>query len=393
MSELPPIGMHMQVIAKILGLPLGEPDWLPIENRDMENVDMADLGAISRYRDHYYLVTGDAAYDFPVHFDARNFLVATAPVAQSLQAGLRFDGYLNDPADPRFGPTPRRAISPDPGYTLPGGIATIAGQSSEGLFATFLSGGDAGGSYHYAAYSGVARLDEKQRVFHPYKLSTYHWARTGQIATSENRLQYAFAQDVLLEDGNHTWLYLIGSVANRFGGVKLGRIPVASFLDPTNQTPFSYYLGDGRWSEPVADEMTIDASVVWLIPPRDPAFSLDKNYAITIWPAGTNMCDYQTIAEFTLIWNPYLQRYLLLTGSDACAPNDIRMYSAQVITGPWTTTPQAIAMPWTFSDPARDYYAPFTTAGLLERNGQTMYFLASSFGTYGIYLYCATFVS
>jgi hypothetical protein len=352
---------------------------------------MADLGAIARYGDHFYLATGDAAYDFAVPFAGKNFLVATAPVAQSLQTGLQFDGYLNDPPDPELGPTPRRAISPDPGYTLPGGMAAVTGQSAQGLFATHLSGGDGGGSYHYAAYSGIARLDERQRVFHPYKPAVYHWTRTGQVATSANRLQYAFAQDALLEDGDHTWLYLIGSVANRFGGVKLGRIPVASFLDPNDQTPFSYYLGNGTWSEPVVDEMSIDASVVWLIPPRDPAFSLDKNYAVTPWPSGTGMCDYQTIAEFSVIWNPYLRRFLLLTGSDGCTPSDVRMYSAQAITGPWTSTPQDMTMPWTFSDPTRDYYAPFMTPALLKNNGQIMYFLASSYGTYGIYLYRAAF--
>ena len=183
-TGLPPFSLHVHAIAKILGLPFGEPTWLPIENLDLANVEMADLGAIAQYGDHFYLATGDAAYDYPVSFAAKNFLVATAPVAQSLQAGLQFDGYLNDPPDPNYGPTPRRAITPDPGYTLPGSMATITGQSDQGLFATYLSGGDDGGSYHYAAYSGVARLDAARRVYSSIQAALFDWARTGQIATA-----------------------------------------------------------------------------------------------------------------------------------------------------------------------------------------------------------------
>jgi hypothetical protein len=184
---------------------------------------------------------------------------------------------------------------------------------------------------------------------------------------------------------------MVGSPANRFGGVKLARIPLASFLNPDDDTAWRYYLGHGRWSPPVADEMRIDPTVPWLIPPVDPSFSLDKNYDTIHYPRGANQCRYLSIAEFSVVWNPYLQRFLLLTSNTGCPHEDLEIFSAPSITGPWTSHPEHWGMPFTAQYPSWDYYAPYTTSSLLRNGGQQMYFLASTYQHYGVYLYRADF--
>lgn len=377
------------LLAKIVGGDVHEPAGLPVQNLFHYWVGAADLGAITRYGDHWYLALGDTLFALPQPQSAdANFLVATAPYQPNAIAGMVFDGYLALHAVAGGIQVPARAIRPDPGYTIPGSLFTVQWHGRQYMFAQYMEGGDFGGNDHWSRDSRIAIYDDAQHIFRPYKPQVYRWLRRDRVASNANRLQYSFGQSAFWEDQAGGYLYMVGAPTNRFGGIKLARIPLATFLDPRDGRAWSYYLGNGAWSAPTADEMRIDRSVPWLIAPRDPAFSLDKDYTRARYPRGVSQCSYLTIAEFSVVWEPYLHSFLLLTSNAGCGPNPLRLYTAPTLTGPWTQRAEDVAVP---SVVRGDAYAPYTTPSLLRDGGRTMYFLASTFSHYGIYLYRAQF--
>jgi hypothetical protein len=380
------VATSVSIVAKIIGgTETGpEPVGLPILNADFDDVAAADLGAITLYRNRWYLALGDASYDLPL--DGSNFLVATASYTPDLAGkGIRLTGYLGVSSLVYGHYVPTRALSPDPGYTIPGSLFTLRWQGRETMIAQYMVGGDFGGHDHWSLASQIAVYDDRARIFRPYKPAVYRWQRSDAVSSDATRLQYNFGQSAFWLDARNGYLYMLGAPTNRFGGVKLARIPVRAFLDPRNLQPWSYYLGQNKWSAPTADETQIDAQVPWLIAPRDPGFSLDKNYATS----GQDQCAALTMAEFSLVWDPYLQSFVLLTASAGCKPDVLRMYTAPNLTGPWSA-PQDITMPYTQTSTDWDYYAPYTTDSLLRDGGKTLYLLASTYSHYGVYLYRIT---
>jgi hypothetical protein len=362
-----------------------EPPGLPILNAGFDHVDSADLGAITLYRHRWYLALGDATYDLPL--DDSNFLVATASYTPGLSSkGIRLTGYLGESSSDVGIPVPTRALRPDPGYTIPATLFTLRWHGHETMIAQYMEGGNFDGYDHWSQASQIALYDDRARIFRPYKPSVYRWQRRDAVSSDTTRLQYNFGQSAFWLDARSGYLYMLGAPTSRFGGVKLARIPVGAFLDPHNLQPWSYYLGNNQWSAPTADETQIDAQVRWLIPPRDPDFSLDKNYNTS----GQDPCAVLTMAEFSLVWNPYLRSFVLLTANAGCRPAVLRMYTAPQLTGSWSP-PQDIAMPYTYTGSGWDYYAPYTTDSLLQDSGKTMYVLASTYSHYGVYLYRLTF--
>src|SRR5256714_3354784 len=378
------VATSVSIVAKIIGgTETGpEPLGLPILNAGVDAVAAADLGAITLYRHSWYLALGDTSYDLPL--DGSNFLVATASYTPDLAGnGIRLTGYLGASSLAYGHYVPTRALRPDPGYTIPGSLFTLRWQGRETMIAQYMVGGDFGGHDHWSQASQIAVYDDRARIFRPYKPSVYRWQRRDAVSSDATRLQYNFGQSAFWLDARSGYLYMLAAPTNRFGGVKLARIPVRAFLDPHNLQPWSYYLGQNRWSAPTADETQIDAQVPWLISPRDPGFSLDTNYAAS----GQDQCAALTIAEFSLVWDPYLHSFVLLTASASCKPDVLRMYTAPTLTGPWSP-PQDIAMPYTYARTDWDYYAPYTTDSLLQDGGKTAYVLASTYSHYGAYLSC-----
>ncbi len=380
---------RVSLVAKLIGSNWADPPGIAIPNDRFMGVSGADLGAPAYYGGRWYFALGDTAYLAPVPWRSANFLVAYAHPNPRLGVPLQLDGYLNPRPAGALGMAPYRAMAPDPGPIIPSALFTVTWQGHSGLFAQYMAGGDFGGHDHWSAYSGIARYDDAARIFRPYKPTTYLWRRTDRHATDANRLQYSFGSCSFWADEASGYLYMVGSPTNRFGGVKLARLPLAAFLDPAAGQPWQYYLGGPESWAAARDEATVDARAPWLIPPRDPAFSLDKNYTTARYPPGADQCAYLTIAEFSVIYHPALRRYLLLTASSACRPNVLLLYSAPAMWGPWTAQPEVVTMPPTVSDPTWDYYAPYTAPELLQGGGRAMYFLASTYRHYGVYLYRA----
>jgi len=378
-------GATVRLVAKVVGdAGDDEPAGAPILNPDRGGVMGADLGAVALYRGRWFMVLGDAVS--PLNDDADNFLVATGPATRDLAGGIAIDHYLNTVGSPA-GPVAARALAPDPGYTIPGALFAVAWHGRAGLFAQVMEGGDFRGHDHWSVASRLARYDERARIFRPWKPGVYTWTRRDAVSSDATRLQYGFGQASFWADERAGYLYMVGAPTNRFGGVKLARIPLAAFLDPRDARPWSYDLGGGTWSAPTSDEMALDARVPWLIAPRDPLFTLDKDYDTAAYPAGTDQCAELTIAEFSVVYDPYLARFLLLTASASCKPDAFLIYAAPTITGPWTARPARVAAPYARTRSDWDVYAPYTASALLRDGGKTLYLLASTYSHYGVYLY------
>jgi hypothetical protein len=337
-------------------------------------VTAADLGAPALFRGSWYLVFGDASYLLPVYPEGQNFLVAKAVLKSGKSMVLT--SFLSLVYDDHYRiSAATRAIRPDPGYVIPAALFTVHWRGASAMFSAYMEGGNFGGMDHWSRDTRLALYDPSARIFRPYKPGVYRWQSPSTHPGDLHYSQYDFGQSSFWQDG--TFLYMVGSATNRYGGIKLARIPLAWFLDVNDRHGWEYYLGNNRWSSPVTDETRIRQHVAWLIPPPDPAYEKRTT-------PRTSSCLWQGVGEFSLLWDAYLRRFLILSGSDACtAPGVLRIYSAPALTGPWTRYPMNVPMP----HPNWDYYAPYSSPDLLVDGGKTLYFVASTYGRYGAYFY------
>jgi len=94
-----------------------------------------------------------------------------------------------------------------------------------------------------------------------------------------------------------------------------------------------------------------------------------------------------TIAEFCVVYNPFLGKFLLITGRPTPAPHGgVWYYTADCITGPWSQE-QLLAANTYDGGHEWTYCGTHTTDALLDRGGQRMFFVASTWEPYSVYLY------
>jgi hypothetical protein len=211
-----PVTTTVSMVAKVIGgTSRGpEPPGLPILNAGFDNVDSADLGAITLYRHRWYLALGDASYDLPL--DDSNFLVATASYTPS--KGIRLTGYLGESSLDIGLPVPTRALRPDPGYTIPATLFTLRWHGHETMIAQYMEGGNFDGYDHWSRASQIALYDDRARIFRPYKPSLYRWQRRDATSSDATRLQYSFGQSAFWLDARSAYVYMLGAPTSRFGG-------------------------------------------------------------------------------------------------------------------------------------------------------------------------------
>jgi hypothetical protein len=329
----------------------------------------ADLGPMTLYQGKLWFILGDTwIAGQPWDRFLVPYTVDTAPAD-----GITIEGYLNCNA------FPANALSPRPNYPIPNALFTVNGATSAGMFAQFMDVYEVDGHDHHIYNSWLAKYDGQARLFRPYKTNVYRW--TGQGAPSTH---FHFGMASFRVDRDGGYVYMVGSPSGRFGGVKLARTPIGEFLNPDGTVPWMYYLGNDNWSSPTTDESVIQAAP-WLIPPKDPNWTLAKNYDTLPWSEQGPLI---TIGEFSVIYNPFLRKFLLITGRpcSAATGGGAWYYSADRLTGPWSSERLLMANrtdgghEWT-------YYGTYTTDALLSHGGQRMYMVASTWEPYGIYLY------
>jgi hypothetical protein len=332
----------------------------------------ADLGPMTLYQGKLWFNQGDTGIAGQSWTPASNFLVAYSSDLVP-DDGITMEGYLN------CSTFPATALSPRPSYTIPNAMFTVNGASTTGMFAQYMEVYEVGGHDHHIYNSWLAKYDEQAGVFHPYKTWVYQW--TGQGAPNTH---FHFGMASFWVDRDGGYIYMVGSPSGRFGGVKLARTPIEEFLNPSGTVPWTYFMGNDTWSVPTRDEAVIHAAP-WLIAPKDPNWSLAENYDNLPWDDQGPLI---TIAEFSIIYNPFLKKFVLITGRpcSAVTGGGVWFYTADRLTGPWSADRLLMANrtdgghEWT-------YYGTYTTDALLTHAGQRMFLVASTWEPYSIYLY------
>lgn len=387
------IGIHTALVLLLIGGPAASADdpitttrlgkvfgaersWdvdagIPIMNDDFMHVSGSDLGAVTFYNDTLWFSIGDTAFsESPDPYKGHNFLVAytsdLAPVD-----GITLEGYL------AVTNVPQTAISPKPNYPIPNALFTVHWQGEEYMFGQYMEVQEVAGHEHHTYHSKIVKYNPDTQMFQPYK-STYTWTGTG---APEVHYHFGMASFYVDYEDNH--IYMLGSPAGRYGGVKLARIPIEAFVTPSNYRYWEYYLGGDVWSEPTNDEIVIQQAP-WLIPPKDTEWSLAKNYDTVPWGEQGPLI---TISEFCVVHNPFLGKYMLITGRPTSSPlGGVWYYTADEMTGPWSQ--EQMLAPNTY-DGGHEWttYGTYTTDALLARGGQHMFFVASTWEPYSVYLY------
>lgn len=372
--------VRTRLVSKILGStrPWDERAGVRVQNDGFKGVLGTDLGAVTFYKGRLWFNIGDTQFGKP-GFDApdmRNFLVAYS-YDTNLEDGIEMDGYLNGTDKPGV------ALDPRPAYPIPNAMFTVKWRGQEHMFAQYMEVAEVSGHDHHVHRSRIAKYDADKETFVPYKPELYTW--TGKGAPKKH---FHFGMASFWVDYEGGRLYALGSPSGRFGGVKLARTPLDCFLDAADKRAWEYYLGDGKWSAPTTDQGVIN-SAAWLVEPKDPDWSLAKNYDDLPWPDQGPLI---TIAEFCVVHNRYLDRFLLITGRPCSADSGggVWYHTAPAITGPWSAekllmkNSNAGGVNWS-------YYGTYTTDALLRSGGRNMYFVATTWEPYGIYLYEAEF--
>lgn len=154
---------------------------------------------------------------------------------------------------------------------------------------------------------------------------------------------------VPVSDAGEEWIYLWGVPAGRFGSVRLMRVPATDDA-VTDLTAYRYFAGveaEGAvWSPDEAD-----AQVVLQGP----------------------------IGELSVMWSPYLERWLLSTMTGNA---DAVLFEGLSPWGPWSE-------PHTITTQAETpgLYAPYLTPRYVSPDGSRVYFSMSIWGPYQVFWY------
>lgn len=344
-------------------------DKLPVFNDGFMGVKGVDLGPMAAFgppgQEILYLISGDATNISPDCYDptsiknnvfSQDIVAYTDPVSSiNFDNGITFAGYLG-------GGSGKRIL--DSGNSIPSSLFTL----DNNMYVAYMNVLLNNGNYTDRVYSGIGRFDGQN--FIPYKTDVLRW--TGN----------QFGNVAIIPDD--PYVYFLGSPAGRFGGIKGGRLPRLSFNDPNNSDLPQYLLEGGIWSAPTQDKTVIE-SAKWLIEPKGS------------WPlknmSDSDQCKYQTIGEFSIVYNPFLQSFMLITARTCGLDNGVFYYTAPKITGPWSAEiPLQMPNPLGLDPDKNVLYAPYTTAALMKNNGQKMYLTLSNWPSYGVYLFRLEFI-
>lgn len=373
------VTVNSQITAKIFGQRVAQDTAAGIRvlNDNFQTVRGSDLGAMAVYKGRIWFLLGDTLYGGG-GFDGntRNFMMAySKPLNQiNKDLGIELEGYVGG------GPTRLMTSS---GYFIPNALFTINLNGQEHLFAHYMEVIEVAGNDHHIHRSGIVKYNETTKRFDKYKDQAYKWEGSWRH----------FGMASFWVDYTSGYIYMMGSPSGRFGGVKLAKMTLSRFMDTNNNQGWEYFLGNS-WSSPTND-FNVISSAVWMIPPKDPSWSITKddweNYS---WEKQAQM---MTIGEFSITYNSYLNKYLLLTGKnfDSTLKGGVYYYSADNIWGPWSqemllTSSKINGYEW-------EPYGIYTTSDLNSNNGQTIYYVGTSWGTgfpptnYGIYWYKTDF--
>jgi hypothetical protein len=253
---------------------------------------------------------------------------------------------------------------PTDGITLDGYIVDNTGWAKELISAKQIDGVEMTviPTYGFAA-NGAMYIDY---------MSVRHWGEPGEWETNYSGLAKS-------TDGGQTWtklasprwagdgnfvqvsvanvddeLYFWGVTHGRFGGVQLMKV---GEQDVERQGAYRYFAGTGSSGEPT-----------WSPHPSDAKTIVDD-----------------TVGELSVVWNSYLDRWLM-TYTDG-GTTDAAIREAPSPWGPWSD-----AMTLVSQADVPGLYAPFMLPQYTANHGRTIYFTLSKWGPYNVFWYRADLV-
>ncbi|BAS27875.1 carbohydrate-binding protein [Limnochorda pilosa] len=303
-----------------------------------EGVDVigTDLGVLAEVDGTIYIAFGDT-FGYGKTNWRSNVLARTTDVEPS--DGITLDGWITDELGRAREIVPGLKESNDAGgevTKIPTALTSVDGR----LYMAFMSVRRWGPPGRWDAnYATWAYSDDRGEAWHV--VDPPIWPEESgfiMLAVSQQRGR-----------GNaEGYLWLLATPAGRFGGVKAARVRPEEILD---RGAYQYYSGPGADGQPQ-----------WS---RDPAEAVEVIPA----PAG----------EGSLLWNPYLDRWIYTYLNERSHNMELR--SAPRPWGPWSR-------PHTLSEAAKypSLYGGFMTPSWVEDDGRVIYFLMSQFGPYNVYV-------
>lgn len=306
-----------------------------MNSTDLVNVYGTDLGSMFTHSDRrIYFLFGDT-FGSPGRPGSSNWRSNTMAYTTDFVAsdGITFDGWITD----AMGNAKAMVEGNHDSNNGTGEVTKIptAGWSHAGRqFMWFMSVKEykSGGVWD-VNHSEIAYSDD----------NGVSWILSGtRWPGSSNFIQVAFAEQA-------GFLLIWGIPAGRNGGVKLARVLLPDILDGG---AYEYYTGSG-WSSNEADGQIIVAA---------------------------------PIGELSVLWNPYLERWIMMYLNEDSESIEVRESSEP--TGPWSQPWQVVSgndYRWLYGAYMHDLYT--------ENNGKTVYFLMSQYDHYNVFLMRVIFES
>ncbi|MGA0568531.1 DUF4185 domain-containing protein [Rathayibacter sp. KR2-224] len=247
--------------------------------------------------------------------------------------GIRFDGYIADDQGWAKELIGSKKVDGDEMTTIP----TYGFEANGAMYLDYMSVKHWGDPGEWETnYAGLAKSSDHGKTWK--KLAAPRWGGTSN-----------FVQVSVTKVGDE--LYFWGVTHGRFGQVKLMRV---AQKDVEKQSAYRYYTGTAsngapRWSS------DIDAATV---------------------------VAHGTVGELSVVWNDYLQRWLM-TYTDGDGAGALISDSAHPW-GPWSTPKTLVS-----ASDVPGLYAPFMLPQYTENGGRTIYFTLSKWDPYNVYWYRA----
>ena len=255
---------------------------------------------------------------------------------QDLSDGITFDGYITDSTGWAKELIPAKQVDGDEMTIIP----TYGFAAGGAMFLAFMSVRHWGAPGEWVAnHAGLAKSTDGGQTWTP--LAAPRWpGDSGFVQVSVTGI-----------DGD---LWFWGVTHGRFGGVKLMKVPER---DVESQAAYRYFAG---------------------VNGTEPTWSHDVSNAVTIVEG--------TVGELSVVWNDYLERWLMTSTDGGAASAVIREGIA-----PWGPWSPPITM-LTQSD-LTGLYAPYLHPRYVADGGRTVYFTISQWGPYNVFWYRADLVS
>jgi hypothetical protein len=205
-----------------------------------------------------------------------------------------------------------------------------------------------------------------------YYMSVIHWGDAGDWTCNNASIAYSVDGHTFVEASNMSWpgashfiewgyikgddtapstggyLYFLATGSGRYHDCYLTRVLEHQIL---NQSAYQYYAGLDTSNLPVWSSHHTDAQPIIKAP----------------------------IGEISVMWNAYLERYMMMNLDDI--EKKIVIRTAQMPWGPWSQPHTVITRPEYIG-----FYAPNIDPILVEEDGRIVYFTMSLWAEYNVYL-------